>query len=209
MRSQGLSLRSSIATAHSRTPLRIRSRTRRAVCAFTCQIGREDIEHLGARHVGDRPRADPGKGVALQTLPPALRVPAVHASRHASVPARAGRRRQMSASSPRGAFRRAGRRPRGQAAVGPRLLARLGQRDQRHAAEPQVASAAVDHEPLDPASGAGRLDVEIESLAIAVSSGRGGAHEAGGQPFVWMASSGLRLATRSWRRFRAMHTPII
>ena len=38
MRSQGLSLRSSIATAHSRTA-RIRSRTLRAVCAFTCQIG--------------------------------------------------------------------------------------------------------------------------------------------------------------------------
>ena len=94
-------------------------------------------------------------------------------------------------------------------AVDQRLLARIGQRHQRHAAESDVPPAAVDHEPLDPASRAGRLHIEIQSLAIAVSSGRGGAHEAGGQPFVWMASSGLRLATRPWRRFRAMHTPIV
>ena len=38
MRSHGLSCLHSIATAHSSTA-RIRSRTRRAVCAFTCQTG--------------------------------------------------------------------------------------------------------------------------------------------------------------------------
>ena len=38
MRSQGLSLLSSMATAHSITAW-IRWRTRRAVCAFACQIG--------------------------------------------------------------------------------------------------------------------------------------------------------------------------
>ena len=140
---------------------------------------REDIEHLGARHVGDRPRADPGKGVALQTLPPALRVPAVPPAgtllfQHA--PGGVGKCRHLLRAA---LFGERVAALAGKLAVGPRLLARLGQRDQRHAAEPQVASAAVDHEPLDPASGAGRLDVEIESLAIAVSSWRGRPNETG------------------------------
>ena len=38
MRSHGLSTRNSIATAHSST-VRMRWLTRRAVCAFSCQIG--------------------------------------------------------------------------------------------------------------------------------------------------------------------------
>ncbi len=38
MRSHGLSGRSSMATAHSSTA-RTRWRTRRAVCAFSCQMG--------------------------------------------------------------------------------------------------------------------------------------------------------------------------
>ena len=74
-----------------------------------------------------------------------------------------------------------------------RLLAGLGQRDEDDAAETDLALAAPDDEPLDPAAGSSLLDVEVEPVPVAVSSGRSGAHEGGGQPIVGMAA--LRLAS--------------
>ena len=75
-----------------------------------------------------------------------------------------------------------------------RLLARLGQRHELRAAEADIVAPAVDHDPLDPAPRARRLHVEIQTLAVAVSSGAGGAHETGRQPLVGMAASGLCLS---------------
>ena len=60
----------------------------------------------------------------------------------------------------------------GQLAVGPRLLACLGQRNQRDAVEPEVALPAADDETLDPAPGSARLDEEVESIAVAMPARR-------------------------------------
>jgi len=56
-----------------------------------------------------------------------------------------------------------------------------------------LAAPAADDEPLDPASGAGGLDDEVQALAVAVPSGRSGADEGGRQGLVGMAALGLGL----------------
>ena len=81
----------------------------------------------------------------------------------------------------------------GELAVGERLLAGLGERDQLDAAESELPLASPDDEALDPAAGSGLLDVEVESVPVAVSSGRSGAHEGGREPLVGMAAPGLGL----------------
>ena len=50
----------------------------------------------------------------------------------------------------------------GQLAVGPRLLAGLGERNQADASEPEVAASPADNEALYPAPGSARLDVGVE-----------------------------------------------
>ena len=72
----------------------------------------------------------------------------------------------------------------GELAVGERLLAGLGERDQFDAAESELALVAPDDEALNPASGSGLPDVEVESVPVAVSSGRSGAHGGGREPLV-------------------------
>ena len=49
----------------------------------------------------------------------------------------------------------------GELAVGARLLARLGERHQGDATEAELAAAAADEEPLDPAPRTGGLDEEV------------------------------------------------
>ena len=61
----------------------------------------------------------------------------------------------------------------GQHAVGEGLLAGLGERDEGGGAESEFAPPAADDEPLDPAPGPGRLDEQVQ--AVAVSVGPGGA----------------------------------
>ncbi len=79
----------------------------------------------------------------------------------------------------------------GQLPVRQRLLAGLGQRDEDDAAETDLTLAAPDDEPLDPATGSGLLDVEVQPVAVAVSAGRSGAHEGGGEPVVGMSAPWL------------------
>ena len=102
--------------------------------------GGEDLQHVGARHVGNQACADAGEGVAsrLQARQPAR----CWSSRSA----RGGRRRRTSASSPRGVSPRAGRRPRGPACGWPapsRAPRRAGRAPLR-AAEPEFHVPAVD-----------------------------------------------------------------
>ena len=96
---------------------------------------REDVQHLGARHIRNGPRADPEKGVALEAGQPALRVPAAAPAgpfllQH--TPRGLGERRHtlQSAFFGNGIAARA-RHP----AVDQRLLACLGQPDELRAAE--------------------------------------------------------------------------
>ena len=58
-------------------------------------------------------------------------------------------------------------RPR-QHAVGESLLTGLGEPHERSGAEPEFAASAPDDEPLDPASSAGRLDEEVQAVAVSV-----------------------------------------
>ena len=88
-------------------------------------------------------------------------------------PRRLRRRRRWGSPGP-GACRRAGRRPRGRA-CGWRRPARGPRRARRgDAAEAEFTAPAVDHEALDPAAGAGWLDVEVQAIAVDVVPRRGG-----------------------------------
>ena len=79
----------------------------------------------------------------------------------------------------------------GELAVRQRLLPGLGQGDQGEAAESKLTAAATDDEALNPAAGTGRLDEEVEAIAVGVSSGRGGAEERGRKGLLGMAAGGL------------------
>ena len=111
MRSQGLSTRNSMATAHSNTARDALAYAPRGL-RLRVPDGGEDLQDIRACHLGDQARADAGEGVALQARQPALRVPAVAPAglflRH-HLPGSVGERRR--ALRP-GASRRAGRRPR-------------------------------------------------------------------------------------------------
>ena len=52
----------------------------------------------------------------------------------------------------------------GQRAVGERQLADFVERDERNGAESELSAASADDEPLDPASGPGRLDEQIQPV---------------------------------------------
>ena len=58
-------------------------------------------------------------------------------------------------------------------AVGKGLGAGVLERDEREAAEAEFAAPAADDELLDPAAGAGWLDIEVQAVAIAVPPGLG------------------------------------
>ena len=59
------------------------------------------------------------------------------------------------------------------------------------AAESEFVFAAADDEALDPASGAGALDVEVKSVAVSVPTDGRGADEGGGESVVGVAALGL------------------
>ena len=76
----------------------------------------------------------------------------------------------------------------GELAVGQCLLPCLGQRDQGDAAQSELTAAAANNKPLDPAPGSGRLDEQVQAVAVGVSSRRGCAHGGGRQGLVRMAA---------------------
>ena len=102
----------------------------------------EDLQHVGARHLGDRPATDAWEDVAFQTPPPRRGVrgmtpPALLLLHHAHCCGgegwhilRAALVGQRVTAGP------------GELAVGARLLARLGERHQGDAAEAELAAAA-------------------------------------------------------------------
>ena len=74
-------------------------------------------------------------------------------------------------------------------------LAGFSEGDEGDGAESELPSSSADDESLDPASGPGRLDGEVEAVAVGVSSWRGGTDEGGRESLVGMAASALG----SWR----------
>ena len=95
------------------------------------------------------------------------------ASRLVSVPALATRQRRRSGCRKPALLGQrvaAGAR---ESAVGEGLFARFLQRHQREAAESELATPAADHEPLQPTPPAGRVDLEVEAVAVTVPAGLG------------------------------------
>ena len=152
---------------------------------------REDLQHVGRVDLGDWPGADAGEGVTLQAANPVLRVPPAapavallfkHALRglgEAGNALRAPLVGQRVTAQPC------------QYPIGERQLAGLGERDERGGAETEFAPSSADDEPLDPASGAGWLDEEVQPVPVCVPSWWGGTDEGGRQRLVGMASSAL------------------
>ncbi len=97
----------------------------------------------------------------------------------------------------------------GQHPVGERLLASLGERDERGGAEPEFAAPAADDEPLDPASRPGGLDEQVQAVAVSVSSWRGGTDEGGREGLVGVASSALGSTACGGGFGYNIHSPII
>ena len=170
---------------------------------------KEDLQDIAAGHLRDRHPADVRKGVAPKARHPVMGLPLI-------APAGA-----LLLHHPLGGFGEGGHVPRaasfdqgisplaGQLAVGPRLLAGLGEGHQRHAAESEVAAPAADDEALDPAPGSARLDEEVQAVAVAVSARWGGADESGGKRVVRMAALRLGLPDWSGRSLYVNHYHII
>ena len=197
-RSHGLSCLRSIAIAHSSTD-RVRWRTARAVSALTCQMGVEDFQHVGRGDLGDRPAADARERIVFKAPPPALRgPPAAPAAALLFEHALGGVGEGGNALDATLVGQGVAAGPR-QLAVGEGLLAGVGERHERDGAESAASSA--DDEPLDPASGTGRLHEQVQPVAVRVPSSRGGTDDGGREGLVGMPASALYSGVP--RRFRS------
>ena len=153
--------------------------------------GREDLQHVGARHLRDRHLPDVQEGVQCQTAEPVPwvgRTPPPSPLLLDHAPSGFGERGYAQGAALLG--QRVAARA-GELTVGQRLLAGLGQRDQGEATEPELALAAPDHEPRDPAPRSRPPHVEVQAVAVAMPAGRGRAHEGGRQRVLGMAALGL------------------
>ena len=142
IRWHGLSIRNSIATAHSNTA-RMRCRNRRAVVRLRVPDGSEDLQHIGASDLRHRHLPDTREGIPLEGQHP---LAAVRPTSLAGL---------LLFHHMCGGFGEAWHALRttflcervatlaGQLAVGQRLLPSLGERDQRDPAEPELAAPAV------------------------------------------------------------------
>ena len=125
--------------------------------------GSKDRQHVGAGDVRDRPAADAREGVPSSLFRQARTCSGFFQ------PARFARPRRLCLGEGGHALGAAlvGKRVAARArelAVGDGLLAGLSERDEGDAAESLFMAPAVDNEVLDPASGAGRLDVEVQAV---------------------------------------------
>ena len=79
----------------------------------------------------------------------------------------------------------------GELAVSDGQFAGLGQGDEPGGAESEFAPSSPDDEPLDPASGSGGLDEQVQPVPIGVPAWRCGTDEGGRERLLGMASSAL------------------
>ena len=170
---------------------------------------RKDLQHVGARDLRHRDIPDAREGVDLQGAEPVPRV------RGAPPPGPllldhplGGLGEGGDAHQPPLLRERIAARS-GELAVGERLFAGLGQRDQFNAAESEFALAPPDDEPLDPTPRSRLLDVEVESVPVAVPTGRSGAHEGSREPLVGMAALGLASTAFRGRNIHIIHPLIV
>ena len=153
--------------------------------------GGEDGQHVGAVDVGDGPGADAREDVAFQAAEPVGRLPGAAPAApllldHGDGGLGEGGHALSAALVGEGVAAGAG-----ELAVGEGLLAGLGEGDETDAAESELVLPAADDEALDPASGSGTLDVEVEAVAVRVPSDGGGTDEGGGERVVGCRPLGL------------------
>ena len=154
---------------------------------------REDLQHVGRVDLGDGPAVDAREHVPLHAPPPVLRVPPA-----APAPALLfehalgglGEGRNALGAAVLGERIAAGA---GQLAVSKGELAGLGEGDEPGGAEPEFTAASADDEPLDPASGSGGLDEQVQAVAVGVPAWRCGTDEGSREGLVGMASRRLVL----------------
>ena len=151
----------------------------------------KDLQHVGAGHLRDGPRADARECEALQTAEPFLGLPGTAPAgllllHHGGCGLGEGGHGLGAALVGERVSARAG-----ELAVGEGLLAGLGERDQMDAAESEFVFPAADDEALDPASGSGTLDVKVEAVAIGVPPDGCGTDEGGGEGVMGMSALGL------------------
>ena len=146
--------------------------------------GGEDGQHVGAVDLGDGPGADAREDLTFQAAEPVGRLPG--AAPAAPLLLGEGGHAPSAALVGEGVATGAG-----ELAVGEGLLAGLGEGDETDAAESELALPAADDEALDPASGSGALDVEVETVAVCVPSDGGGTDEGGGERVVGCRPLGL------------------
>ena len=170
---------------------------------------RQDRQHVGAAHLGNGPASDAREDVVLEALEPVGRL---------SGAAPAG---PLLLDHGRGGLGEGGHAlgaalvgegvaaGAGELAVGEGLLAGIGERDELDAAESELVFPAADDEALDPASGSGTLDVEVESVAVGMPADWRGADEGSGECVVWMSAPGLGCAGLGRVRCHTIHSPII
>ena len=149
------------------------------MAGLVCQMGERDRQHFGAGNLRDRLATDAREDMAFKAvLPPGDLSGLFQPDRFCSItPPRRTRRRSV--CLPCGACRPKGHHQRGRAcgwrgpSHGPRRA------NQQRATESELATPAADDEALDPAAGAGGLNVQIESVAVDVVPRRRSADEGG------------------------------
>ena len=152
--------------------------------------GPQRLDHVGARHLGDRQLTH-----AREREPRHARHPILAVLRIAPAGLHLGPDLLGGGGEGRRALETAllGERVAtgaGELAVGEGERAGLLERDEREAAEPEFAAASADGDPLDPTPAAGRLDVEVQALAVAIPAGRGDGADEGGREGVFGLARG-------------------
>ena len=189
------SIRYSMATAHSRTARR-RWRTRLAVATFRCQRGvrisstsalvTSETGTLPMRGKANRLRLDSHSRECLGVRHP----PCFCSSTRMAASGEGGDALGASFLSERVSAMA------GELAVGERLLPSLGQGNEDNAAESELTAAAADEKALNPAAGSARLNEQVQSVPVGVSSGRSGANEGRREGLLGWRPLGLVLGSR-------------
>ena len=158
--------------------------------------GQQHGHHVGGRDPVDALPAKLRAGVLAQRRLPAVRVSAAGLPRR-TVDGEHGGDGLVEGGNAGGAARGRARvaARAGDSAVGEGAFAGLGQGHEGEAPEAERAGLSVNNEPLDPVSGSGGLDVEVESVAVAIPARLDDAAAEGGREcLAGMGALGLGLS---------------
>ena len=165
----------------------------------------EDLQHAGAADLGDGPGTDAGEHVAFQVVAPVGRLPGAAPAGPLLLDHGVGGLGERGLALEAALVGERVAAVACELAVGAGLLAGLGERGEVDAAESEFVLPAANDEALDPASGPGALDVEVESVPVSVPADGRGADEGGGESVVRVSALGA-WSWGGWLR-RVSHYP--